>query len=87
MECVDGDVKPYALTHSQAPCTQHATDNVTDQSVWPDLVFWFTAESVITLLLLLLNKYWLRWHSHVKDIAGAPHNHYLAKKKYRQKGW
>ena len=24
---------------------------------------------------LLLNMYWLRWHSHVKDIAGAPHNH------------
>ena len=30
---------------------------------------------LLLLLLLLLNKHWLRWRSHVKDIAGAPHNH------------
>jgi len=44
------------------------------------LVLRVPASSASYVLLLLSNMYWLRWHSHFKDIAGAPHNHWLAKK-------
>ena len=30
---------------------------------------------IITIIIIIKHVLWLRWHSHVKDIAGAPHNH------------
>ena len=36
--------------------------------------------NIIIIIIIIISMYWLRWHSHVKDIAGAPHNQQLAKK-------